>query len=287
MPLTASKCDAFGADGNVIHLVDIMSFIENRANGVSFMTAPVIRARHGFSTRYGGVSEGIFSSLNLAMSRGDDPDAVEENYRRLTAAVGVDAGKIALTRQVHGNNVRVVTGPDAGLSDASRPECDGLVTAERGLALFCFTADCVPVLLCDTENGVAGAVHCGWRSSVADILGAAVEKMEELGARAESICAAIGPAIGACCFEVGPEVPEAAERLLGEDLGKLCRPEPGREGKFLLDLRGVNRRRLLQLGLRAESIAVSDECTMCLPEKYWSHRATRGQRGCQGALICL
>lgn len=268
-------------------MIDIMSFIENRANGVTFMSAPVIRARHGFSTRWGGVSTGIFSSMNLAMSRGDDPCAVEENYKRLTQAVGVDAEKIALTKQVHGAQVRIVTAPDAALSDALRPECDGLVTAERGLALFCFTADCVPVLLCDADNGVIAAVHCGWRSSVADILGVAVGKMTALGADAESICAAIGPAIGACCFEVGPEVPAAAERLLREDLGKLCSDEPGCVGKYLLDLRGVNRRRLEQLGLRSENIRVSGECTMCRTEKYWSHRATHGQRGCQGALICL
>lgn len=264
-----------------------MDFIENRVDGVTFMTAPVIRARHGFSTRYGGVSQGIFSSLNLAMSRGDEPAAVDENYRRLCSAVGADMDSAALTRQVHGNAVRVVTAPDPALHWDARPECDGLVTAERGIALFCFTADCVPVLLCDAENGFAGAVHCGWRSSVSDILGATVGKMVSLGAATENICAAIGPAIGACCFEVGPEVPAAAKRLLGEDLGSLCRPEPGREGKYLLDLRGVNRRRLEQLGLRAEHICVSDECTMCSPEKYWSHRATNGQRGCQGALICL
>lgn len=264
-----------------------MDFVENRANGVTFMTAPVIGARHGFSTRYGGVSTGIFSSLNLAMSRGDESAAVEENYRRLCSAVGADGKKAALTKQVHGNTVRVVTDADPALSWEMRPECDGLVTAEQGITLFCFTADCVPVLLCDEKHGVAGAVHCGWRSSVADILGVAVEKMTALGAEAGSIRAAVGPAIGACCFQVGPEVPEAAERLLGEDLGALCRADPGHDGKYLLDLRGVNRRRLLQLGLGAENICVSDECTVCQPEKYWSHRATRGQRGCQGALICL
>lgn len=271
----------------MMHLGNIMGFTENKVNGVTFMTAPVIGARHGFSTRWGGVSVGIFSSLNLAMTRGDDPEAVEENYRRITEAVGAPFDALALTKQVHGNTVRVVTEPDPALRDAARPECDGLVTARRGLTLFCFTADCVPVLLCDGANGVIGAVHCGWRSSVADILSVAVEKMTGLGAEAGSICAAIGPAIGECCFEVGPEVPEAAERLLGEGLGSLCRPEPGRGGKYLLDLRGVNRRRLLQLGLRAENICVSDECTVCSPEKYWSHRRTKGERGCQAALICL
>jgi len=271
-----------------MHLGDMMGFIENRVNGVTFMTAPVIAARHGFSTRWGGVSTGIFSSLNLAPARGDNPDAVRENYRRLTAAVGVDGSSIALTRQVHGRQVRIVTSEDRHELLTEAPyEADGIVTNERGLTLFCFTADCVPVLLCDGANGVIAAVHCGWRSSVSDILGVALERMESLGAQPGRICAAIGPAIGACCFEVGPEVPAAAEKLLGGDLGALCRPEPGHGGKYLLDLKGVNRRRLEQLGLRSENICVSDECTMCRPDKYWSHRQTKGKRGCQAALICL
>ena len=143
------------------------------------------------------------------------------------------------------------------------------------------------MLLCDDTHGVVGAVHCGWRSSVADILGNAVEKMCGLGASAETISAAIGPAISKCCFEVGQEVIDAAERWLQGNTAGLYEPEAGTEEKFLLDLKGANARRLLQLGLRPEHIAISDECTMCAHEKYWSHRYTNGQRGSQGALIVL
>ena len=265
-----------------------MTFFENRKNGVVFMTAPVIKARHAFSTRIGGVSRGIFSSLDLSTSRGDDPDAVAENYRRLGAAAGINTGHMAFTRQVHGSNVRVVSGGDAHRLFTDVPyEADGLVTRERGLALICFTADCVPVLMCDEANGVIAAVHCGWRSSVADILGRAVAEMTALGAETSSICAAIGPAISRCCFEVGGEVTEAAERLLGGDIDGLFAPEPGREGKYMLDLKGVNRRRLIQLGLSGDNICVSEECTMCRSDKYWSHRKTGGQRGTQGAIIVL
>ena len=260
---------------------------ETAPNGVVFMTAPVIKARHAFTTRLGGVSEGYLASLNLGENRGDDPENVRENYRRLGAAAGIDISRMAFTKQVHGSAVRTVTGADAReLFTPFTYEADGLVTNERGLALICYTADCVPVLLCDAVNGVIGAVHCGWRSSVADILKNAVEAMRALGARPESICAAIGPAIGYCCFEVGGEVVEAAREYVG-DLSGLVRGHGERKDKFYLDLRGANARRLAQLGLRKENIAVSGECTFCAHEKYWSHRYTKGNRGAQGAVIVL
>ncbi|MBS7365449.1 MAG: polyphenol oxidase family protein, partial [Oscillospiraceae bacterium] len=162
---------------------------------------------------------------------------------------------------------------------------DGLVTARSGLALMVFIADCVPVLLEDAQAGVIAAVHCGWRSSVGDILGVAVRKMCALGAEPSRICAAIGESIGACCFETDADVPEAVENYLSGDTAGLIFPQP--DGKFKVDLRGANRRRLLSLGLRPENIDVSDECTMCSRQKYWSHRATNGVRGTQAATIIL
>ena len=251
------------------------------------MTASVIRARHAFTTRYGGVSTGYLHSLNLGENRGDLPDNVRENYRRLGEATGIDVTRMAYTKQVHGNTVRTVTDADARALFTPLPyEADGIVTAVPGLALICYTADCVPVLLCDEVNGVTGAVHCGWRSSVADILNHAVSGMVGVGAEVEQICAAIGPAIGACCFEVGGEVIEAAETYAG-NLDGLYRPNAGQAGKYYLDLSGANAKRLKQLGLRPDRIAVSDECTVCSHEKYWSHRYTKGNRGAQAALIVL
>ena len=260
---------------------------QKHANGVIFMTASVIRVRHAFSTRYGGVSTGELHSLNVGENRGDLPENVRENYRRLGEAAGIDVFRMAYTKQVHGNTVRTVTGADVRELFTPLPyEADGIVTAVPGLALICYTADCVPVLLCDEENGVIGAIHCGWRSSVADILGNAVGAMTALGAEPERICAAIGPAIGACCFEVGPEVIEAAEAYVG-NLDGLYRRRAGQAGKYYLDLRGANAKRLKQLGVRPDRIAVSDECTVCSHEKYWSHRYTKGNRGAQGAVIVL
>ena len=234
-----------------------VSFPLHAERGAAYLTAPNIAARHAFSTRLGGVSTGVLESLNLSVRRGDTPENVRENWRRLGAAAGLEP----------------------------RFTCDGFVTNEPGVPLAVFMADCLPALLHDPVAGVIGAVHCGWRGSVADILGAAVAQMCALGAHPADIRAAIGPGIGACCFEVGPEVVAAAEALLHEPLGALVRPRA--DGKALLDLKGVNARRLAQLGVPAGQIAVSDACTMCWPDVFWSHRATNGQRGVQAAVITM
>lgn len=250
------------------------------------MRSTLIGARHAFTTRLGGVSKGAFASLNLGSDRGDDPEAVRENYRRVCALMGVGADGCAVTKQTHSAQVRLVSGADRHVCMSPVPyEADGLVTAERGLPIMCFTADCVPVLLWDSENRSAAAVHCGWRGSVSDILGNAVRAMAGLGTRSGNIRAAIGPAIGRCCFETGEDVPRAIDRWLGGDTDGLFREKGG--GKFLVDLRAANARRLAQLGVAPENIDVSDECTMCLHDKYWSHRYTKGDRGSQAAAIVL
>lgn len=257
-----------------------VSFPLHAERGAAYLTAPNIAARHAFSTRLGGVSTGVLESLNLSVRRGDTPENVRENWRRLGAAAGLDLTRAVYAQQVHSAEVRI-----AHAADAQPPEleprftCDGFVTNEPGVPLAVFMADCLPALLHDPVAGVIGAVHCGWRGSVADILGAAVAQMCALGAHPADIRAAIGPGIGACCFEVGPEVVAAAEALLHE--------RARADGKALLDLKGVNARRLAQLGVPAGQIAVSDACTMCWPDVFWSHRATNGQRGVQAAVITL
>ncbi len=264
-----------------------MDFTEHIApNGVLYLTAPTIPCRHAFTTRVGGVSTGDQAGLNLSVSPDPDFSHVAENVRRLGAGFGIDTGRMAFTKQVHGNVVRTVTGADVHVLGTPMPyEAAGLVTNEPGLALICFTADCVPVLLCDAAHGVVGAIHCGWRSSVADILKNALTQMESLGARAEDVRAAIGPAIGKCCFETDDDVPEAVTAWLGGDTEGLFAKRA--DGKTLVDLRGANARRLLQLGVPAEGIDISEECTYCSHEKYWSHRYTKGKRGGQAAVICL
>ncbi len=192
-----------------------------KANGaVRWMEAETLSAVpglvHAFTTRAGGVSEGIWSSLNLGFNRGDEPERVEENYRILSRALSLDPERLVFTRQVHKDTVRRVTAEDRRLPlSAPVPyEADGLVTNEKGLALFVFIADCIPILLSAPEAGAVGAVHAGWRGTVADIAGKGVLALcREYGARPQEIRAAVGPGIGPCCFETGPECPAAVGAL--------------------------------------------------------------------------
>ena len=261
-------------------------FIENNKNGLVYMSSDRIRARHVFTTRYGGVSSGYLATLNLIGGHGDEPENLRENYRRVAALLGAGENDCAVTKQVHGNVVRIVTEADRHVCLSRVPyEADGIATNTPGLPIFCYTADCVPVLLHDGKNRVAAAVHCGWRSSVADILKNALEQMERLGAQRREITAAIGPAIGFCHFETDDDVPQAVTRYLDGDTEGLFRRRT--DGKTMVDLRGANARRLVQLGVAPENIDISDECTFCSHEKYWSHRYTKGQRGGQAAGIVL
>lgn len=263
-----------------------MSFSEKNKAGLIYMSSDKIEEMHAFTTRFGGVSEGHLSSLNLGFNRGDDRERVMENYRRVCGLVGSDADHCIITNQVHGNEVRIVDASDIHVWGTEMPyDADGIVTSEKNVPIFCFAADCIPVLLSDSNNKVIGAVHCGWRSSVTDILRVAIEKMISLGAQKEYIKVAMGPAIGACCFETDEDVVIAVKKYLSEDVDGVIK-EKG-NGKYLIDLRGANRRRLLQLGIPADNIDVSDECTFCSHDKYWSHRYTKGHRGTQAAVIIL
>ena len=240
---------------------------------------------HGFSTRTGGVSAGIYKSLNLGMNRGDEPANVKENYHRFLKSCGIDEEKFVCGQQVHGNNVMIV-----GREDARKPygydalfQADGYVTSASQVPLVIFIADCIPLLLADEEAGVVAAVHSGWRSTVLDIEREAVNKMESLGASREHIKACIGPAIGRCCFEVGEEVIEEVDRLLKGDASDLYDKKDN--GKYMLDLKGVVKRSMLNTGLSEKNIEIVNDCTMCTPDKYWSHRYTGGNRGSQAAVI--
>ena len=261
-------------------------FSENSYKGCVFMTSDKISAKHMFTTRFGGVSTGVWESWNFGENRGDDPDCVRENYRRAGEIFGVGADDFVMTKQVHGVNVPYVTEKDKHILGTELTEgVDGLVTDVKGLPLLIYIADCVPVLMHDETAGVIAAVHCGWKGSVADILGVAVEKMCSLGAKPENIRAALGASIGKCCFKTDIDIPAAVEKYLSGDTDGLI--SDAEDGKYCVDLRGANARRLLQLGLKKENIDISDECTMCKSEKYWSHRATEGVRGSMAAVIML
>ena len=160
-----------------------MNIIEHNKNGLVYLTADGFEAAggvaHGFSTRLGGVSEGIYATLNLGMNRGDAPDRVRENYRRFCAAIGADMGNIVCASQVHGDTVRTVTAADLGIGlDEPEPwQADGLVTDIPGVTLAVYSADCLPILLYDPVRRVVGAVHAGWRGTALGIAAKAVERM--------------------------------------------------------------------------------------------------------------
>jgi len=263
-----------------------MSFEEKKSGELIYMASSKIKAHHAFTTRFGGVSEGYLSSLNLGSNRGDDPANVRENYHRLCALMGADIDGCVVTKQVHKTEVRIVDERDKHVCMSAVPyEADGIVTNVKELPIICFVADCVPVLMCDEKAGVIAAVHCGWRSSVGDILKETVEKMVSLGANPENICAAMGASIGKCCFETDRDVVDAIESYIpGNAAGTYTLRE---DGKYLVDLREANTRRLVQLGLRRENIDVSEECTYCSHDKYYSHRYTKGRRGSLAAAIVL
>ena len=260
-----------------------MSIIAKSFESVEYLIAENISVPHGFTTRVGGVSEGYLSSLNLGMHRGDTSENVVENYRRLANALGFSAGKLVLANQTHSDIVRVVRSADCvgSLSHRDYPECDGLVTNTPGVALMVFSADCTPILLHDPVTGAVGAVHAGWRGTAAGIVKNAVEKMvSAFGCKAENIRAAIGPNIGVCCFETDADVPEAMVATLGEEAMPFIHPKGE---KYYLDLKQINALWLRRSGVK--DIAISEHCTACSPDLFWSHRVTKGKRGSQGAII--
>ena len=259
-----------------------MAICTLRSGTMEYLVAEGIAVPHAFTTRLGGVSSGVLSSLNLGLHRGDRAENVAENYARLAKTIGFVPEKLVLTHQVHGDVVRVVTQQDcAGIDHRLYPECDGLITNTPGVTLVVFTADCTPILLHDPVTGAVGAVHAGWRGTAYDIAGKAVRKMEaEFGCRPEDIRAAIGPNIGACCFQTDSDVPAA----MAETFGSVAEPYiTASENKFYVNLKAMNALALRRAGVA--NIEISTDCTMCNPEKFWSHRYTGGRRGSQGALI--
>ena len=253
-----------------------------KSGKLEYLAAENIAAAHCFTTRRGGVSTGALDSLNIGMHRGDDPENVAKNYDILANALDFDVNQFVLTHQTHSNIVRVVTDADCnGLDHHQYPECDALVTNTPGVGLVIFTADCTPILLHDPVTGAVGAAHAGWRGTAANIAGKTVQAMvDAFGCKPEDICAAIGPNIGQCCFETDAEVPQAMIAALGRSALVHIRTN---KNKYYVNLKAINAQFLKDAGVK--NIEISTDCTMCQPEKYWSHRYTRGIRGSQGAII--
>lgn len=269
-----------------------MEFVKRNSGDVLYLASQTLEqaggVAHGFSTRIGGVSEGMWAGLNLGVNRGDDPDHVRENYRRFLTAIGARGGKLAMTNQVHENCVRVVTSADWKEDPYEKVtfEADGLMTATPGVALMIFTADCIPVLLYDPVRRVIAAVHGGWRGTAAGIAARAVERMKDVyGCNGADILAAVGPGLCASCFETHEDVPNAMMAALGTHV--LQHIQIKENGKFSVDLKGINKLQLEQAGLNPDHIDLCGECTACQPDKFWSHRKVGNNRGSMASVIQL
>ena len=245
--------------------------------------------RHAFTTRLGGVSEGEFTSMNMAFNRGDDPERVTENYRRFCLSAGFDFDSLTASAQDHHTFVRPVTKENRGVGiykPRDMESVDGLITNEPGVTLVTYYADCTPLFFVDTKNRAIGLAHAGWRGTVGRIGEKVLEKMHECyGTDPADIVAAIGPAISRCCYEV--DAPCAKHFLAMTDLQpeKFVFPKEG--GKFMLDLLETNRQILAAAGVKPENITLSDLCTNCHSDLLWSHRATKGRRGTMSAMMAI
>lgn len=245
---------------------------------------------HGFSTRLGGVSEGIYSTMNLSFHRGDDMDAVMENHRRLAQAVGYDHRRLVFSDQVHETVIRKVTEEDAGKGitrESDITETDGLMTNVKDLPLITFYADCVPVFFYDPIKEVVAMNHSGWRGTVKNISRHMVEALnKEYGCETSDLICAVGPSICQNCYEVSEDVAEAfKDAYLPEQYMKMTKNIGN--GKYLLDLHRANYYNLTGAGILPEHINVTDICTCCNPDFLFSHRASHGKRGNLGAVIML
>ena len=254
--------------------------------------------KHCFTTRIGGVSEGIFGTMNLSFTRGDDKSAVEENYRRLAEAMEVDYENFVFTDQTHTVNVRKVSMTDAGkglVRERDYQDVDGLITNEPGLVLSTFFADCVPLYFVDPVHRAIGMSHSGWRGTVARMGKVTLEAMQrEYDTKPEDVICAIGPSICQDCYEVSWDVAEEFAKEFSGHEQEILMESPKNEAiqeqadkKYQLNLWRANEIVLLEAGVKKEHIAVTDICTCCNPDVLFSHRASHGKRGNLGGFLCL
>ncbi|MBQ2276076.1 MAG: peptidoglycan editing factor PgeF [Lachnospiraceae bacterium] len=264
----------------------------NEANGVVYLTFPILEqfgVKHGFSTRLGGVSEGMFSSMNLSFQRGDDREKVEENYKRICNVLNMNHKNVVLSNQVHDTKIKLVTKEDAGkgmIKESDIIGIDGLITQEKDIPLVTFYADCVPLFFYDPVKEVIAAAHSGWRGTKEKIGKKVVETMEEeFGCKKEDVVAVIGPSICQDCYEVSEDVVLEFQEVFMEETSLYAKAKEN--GKYNLDLWKVNSMILKEAGILEKHMSLPNLCTCCNPKLLFSHRASKGKRGNLAGFISL
>ena len=263
-------------------------FDEREEKGVPYLSFPLLEqtgvVRHGFSTRLGGVSKGHCATMNISTTRGDEPEAIEENRRRISAAIGVEPTDFTYTHQTHTTNVAVVEEKDRG---GKFLDTDGMVTDVPGICLVTFYADCVPLFFVDPVHRAIGLSHSGWRGTVGRMGKVTLELMQEqYGTDPTQVFAAIGPSICQECYEVSGDVIGEFQEAFDESLWQELFYEKT-DGKYQLDLWRANQIVLTEAGVRREQIAVTNVCTHCNPDILFSHRSTGTARGNLSAFLAL
>lgn len=269
----------------------------NQNREVPFLTFPVLSdisfLQHGFSTRLGGISTGIFASMNLGADSStyvDDPANIQENYRRISESIGIDPNSIVISKQVHKTNIRLVDEKDCGkglYKPRDYDEIDGLITNTPGVTLVTKYADCVPLFFVDPIKKAIGLTHSGWRGTVKKIGKITVQEMQiKFGCNPKAIIAVIGPSICSDCYEVGAEV--AGEFLHAFEIsGDNDIIRKNENGKYQCNLWAANHAVLSEAGLSPEHIHISGVCTSCNSELLFSHRKTNGKRGSLAAFLAI
>jgi len=251
-------------------------------NGIINYSSPKLEALpglvHAFLGRTGGVSSGHLASLNLGRREEDRPENLVDNKKRIAQAFEIVPERLFTISQVHSDRIVVIDRPDVTPEDIKAQEADGIITNVTGISIGILTADCVPVLLYDSKKKIIAAVHAGWKGTASKIAVKAVEIMvERFECRLLDITAAIGPAIGLCCYEVGEEVVAA--------VGYRDKAAVRRDGKWRLDLPKANLLQLQEAGVT--EVDISDICTSCRTDLFFSHRGEKGKTGRQLSFISL
>lgn len=263
-------------------------FDEKERFGVPYLSYPMLEntgiVNHGFSTRLGGVSKGHCATMNISTTRGDDPEAIAENKRRIAAAIGVEVEDMTFTHQTHTTNVAVVREENRGTRFM---ETDGMVTNVPGICLVTFYADCVPLYFVDPVKKAIGMSHSGWRGTVGKIGKVTIEKMTEVyGSNPEDLVVAIGPSICQDCYEVSEDVIKQFKANFAEGIWPELFYQKD-NGKYQLNLWKANEHVFLETGVKKENIAVTNVCTHCNPDILFSHRTTGNMRGNLSAFLAL